>query len=180
MARRKTIFIPNNTYYITFTILGWQKIFTSDEYCRSVYKWFDFAKEKYDNDIRGYVIMPDHIHVLMYITEKSPRLSILVMNAERFIAYDIVKLLKHDKRQELLEYFNVFARTRFRAHHRIFTNGYDSLLIETRKFFLQKLNYIHDNPVRAGLVKEPEDYRYSSAANYATGKGYYAINIIDF
>ncbi|HMR82591.1 MAG TPA: hypothetical protein PKE30_05650 [Niabella sp.] len=41
-----------------------------------------------------------------------------------------------------------------------------------------KLNYIHENPVRAGLVKNPEDYIYSSASNYITGKGIMEVDYL--
>jgi len=47
MAVRNKIFIPNEIYFITFTILGWKKIFTNDKYCDLVYKWFDYMKEKF-------------------------------------------------------------------------------------------------------------------------------------
>jgi putative transposase len=180
MARRKAIFTPNNTYYITFTILGWNKIFINDEYCQAVYKWFEYCREQYGNEIHGYVIMPDHLHVLMYITDRAPRLPILIMNAKRFMAYELVTLLERDNRHDILDQFRISARTWFHARHKVFTDGYDSLIIESRKFFLQKVNYIHDNPVRSGLAKELEDYRYSSAANYILGQGYYDhVKVID-
>jgi REP element-mobilizing transposase RayT len=38
-----------------------------------IYKWFDYTKDNYGNKIHGYVIMPNHIHVLMYISNSSPR-----------------------------------------------------------------------------------------------------------
>lgn len=172
--------MPNNTYYFTFTILGWKKLFEDNRYCQPVIKWFNYCRDNYGNKIQGYVIMPDHIHLMMHLAENSPKPSILIMNAKRFIAYEIVNLLKQDNRIELLEFFNMYARTRFNAHHKIFTDGYDSLLIQSEKFFLQKLNYIHFNPIKAGLVKEIEDYPYSSASNYLKGEGYYNIDIVDF
>ena len=180
MARRGTVFIPNNTYFFTFTILGWCKIFLTDKYCQPIFKWFEYCQKNYQNKIQGYVVMPDHVHVLMFLSKKSPKPAILIMNAKRFIAYELVSLLNRDNKTELLNYFKKHARTQDRAHHKIFSDGYDSLLVESHKFFLQKLNYIHNNPVRKGLSKEPEEYRYSSASNYVTGSGYYQIDIVDF
>ncbi|MFH0864672.1 MAG: hypothetical protein V1904_00650 [Bacteroidota bacterium] len=43
--------------------------------------------------------------------------------------------------------------------------------IFSQKFIVEKVNYIHNNPVRAGIVENPEDYLYSSARNYADMKG---------
>ena len=96
MAVRNKTFIPNEIYFITFTILGWKRIFINDKYCDLVYKWFDYMKEKYQNKIYGYVIMPNHIHCLIKITDKSPKLSIFITNAKRFLAYQIVQLLEED------------------------------------------------------------------------------------
>ena len=70
-VRNKTDFIANEIYYITFTILDWQHVFTSDKYCQLVYKWFDYAKNKYDNRIHGYVIMPNHIHGIIIIIDAT-------------------------------------------------------------------------------------------------------------
>jgi len=46
---------------------------------------------------------------------------------------------------------------------------FDDEVIRNREMFLTKLRYIHNNPVKAGLVENPEDYKYSSARNYMFG-----------
>ena len=92
--RHKTEFSSDNVYFITFTICDWQNVFTNDEYCKLVYKWFNYAKEEYGNKVHAYVIMPNHIHILMYISNKSPEISKLIQNAKRFLAYGIIALLK--------------------------------------------------------------------------------------
>ncbi len=154
-VRDKTPFKANEIYFITFTILNWEKVFNDDQKCELVYKWFRYMEKHYNNKIHGYVIMPNHIHLLLYISALSPRLSTLIFNAKRFLAYGL---------------------------HCLFEPRYDSLIIQSRKFFLEKLNYIHRNPCRERwqLVDRPEDYRYSSASNYISGKGVYGVDVIDF
>jgi len=182
MAIRKKIFIADEIYFITFTVLDWKKVFTSDKYCQPVYKWFDYIKKEYSNKIYGYVIMPNHIHLLIYISNKSPKISTLIMNAKRFIAYEMVYLLEKDKQYKILNIFKANANTKKKAKHKVFTDRYDSLIIESEKFFRQKLNYIHNNPCQAHwqLAHNPEDYKYSSAANYILNSGYYDIGIYEF
>ena len=182
MAIRNKIFIPNEIYFITFTILGWRKVFTNDKYCGLVYKWFDYIKEKYGNKIHGYAIMPNHIHCLIYITDKSPKVSKLIQNAKRFLAYQIVEYLKEDNRIELLNFFKENAESKKGAKHKIFEDNYDSLIVQSLKFFLEKLNYIHNNPCveKWQLAEEPENYKYSSAANYIEGEGFYKIDVMEF
>lgn len=180
-VRYNKIFYPNAIYFITFTILGWRNVFINDKYCNLVYKWFDYAKDNYNNKIHGYVIMPNHIHCLMYIADKSPKISILIQNAKRFLAYQIVGYLQQDHDYEILNYFKANAKTKYNAKHKVFMDRYDSLIIETDTFFYEKLNYIHDNPCQDpwNLVEYPEDYKYSSASNYFLSKGVYDVDIIE-
>ena len=135
MAVKYKYFIPNQTYFITFTILGWKNIFTNDKYCGLVYKWFDYMRENYGNKIYGYVIMPNHIHALIRITDKAPKLSIFIANAKRFLAYQIIAFLEEDDKKEILEYFKEHARIKERAKHKVFEDKYDALVIQSDKFF---------------------------------------------
>jgi len=97
------------------------------------------------------------------------------MNAKRFMAKSIVNKLQEEKRIKLLEKFTLKARKREGANYKIFTDRFDSLVIQSEKFWLQKLNYIHNNPSQEkwSLVVNPEDYKYSSAANYILNNGFY-------
>lgn len=51
-------------------------------------------------------------------------------------------------------------------NHKVWQEGFHPIAIETGKFFQEKLNYLHENPVRKGFVERPEYWRYSSARNY--------------
>jgi Transposase and inactivated derivatives len=181
MAIRDKIYIPGETYFITFTILGWQKIFTSEKYYQLIFKWFDYIKNNYGNKIHGYVIMPNHIHCLIKFSLTSKPPPILIFNAKRFLAYEIINLLEEDKNYRLLNFFK-FNKIKQAAKHRIFEDGYDSKIIQSLKFFLQKLNYIHKNPCQEKwqLAKAPEEYIYSSASDYDFGKGIYPVDLVDF
>src|SRR6056297_1803755 len=88
MATRNKIFQPNEIYFLTFT---------TDKYANLVYKWFDYMKDHYGNRIYGYVIMPNHIHVLLKVTHHSPPVSKLIQNAKRFLAYQIVDYLQEER-----------------------------------------------------------------------------------
>lgn len=180
-VRNKTEFIPDSIYFLTFTILDWQKIFVGNDYYNLVYKWFDYVKERYQNKIHGYVIMPNHIHVLMYISKSSPVLSKLIQNAKRFLAYEIVGLLQKENKSNILELFSQRANPKKNSKHKVFKDRYDSKIIESEKLFLEKLSYIHKNPCseKWQLAKFPEDYKQSSAANYFSGEGVYSIDFVE-
>jgi len=194
-VRYNKINLPNELYFVTFTIAGWKHIFINNRYCNLIYKWFDYLRSDYENQIYGYVIMPNHVHILIQLSEKSPLLPKLIQNAKRFLAYDIVRLLKEDKvngearegalrykKEELLNNFKGNLKKGSNAKHRIFKDKYNSLIIQSNRFFLEKLNYIHNNPCQEkwNLCDYPENYKYSSASNYITEKGNYEIGIMDF
>ncbi|MFA5318040.1 MAG: hypothetical protein WC323_00995 [Patescibacteria group bacterium] len=90
--------------------------------------------------------------------------------------------LEQENNQALLHYFQKYARTKYNAKHKVFTDRYDSLIIQSQKLFLEKLNYIHNNPCAKhwNLADSPEDYKYSSASNYIKDEGLYPVDIIGF
>ena len=179
-VRDKTPFEVNNVYFITFTLGQWQNIFTEKKYLDLIYKWFDYQKETYQNKIHGYVIMPNHFHGLLFISEYSPPLSKLIQNAKRFLAYQIVKYLHEDQKNNLLLLFADKAQQKKGAKHKVFEERYDSKVIDSEQLYLEKLNYIHNNPCAKHwkLAKSPEEYLYSSARNYLAGQGIYPVDIL--
>ena len=180
MATRKKTFSPENIYFITYTILNWKHVFTSEKYFDLVYKWFDYMKKEYDNKIHGYVIMPNHLHLLLYISEFSPVLSKLVQNRKRFQAYDIIDYLTEDWNEELISVFSNAADKSKDALHKVFEDRYDSKQMMNTDLFKEKLNYIHNNPCtnKWKLAERPEDYRHSSASNYINGSGVYDVELV--
>jgi REP element-mobilizing transposase RayT len=180
MATRVKDFIPERIYYITYTIYNWVRVFTDKKYFYLVYKWFDYMKNNYNNKIHGYVIMPNHLHLLLFISERSPNISKLIQNAKRFLAYDIVKYLKEDNRESLLKIFSEVAEIEKSAKHKVFEDRFDSKEMINSALYREKLNYIHNNPCTSKwkLAERPEDYKYSSASNYINGNGNYDVELV--
>jgi putative transposase len=96
--------------------------------------------------ISGYVVMPEHVHLLMSEPERS-QLSV------------VIQMLKQITSHKL----KAAATPRF-WHIR-----YYDFLVWSEKKRIEKLRYIHRNPVKRGLVARPEDWRWSSFVHYATG-----------
>ncbi len=76
----------------------------------------------------------------------------------------------------MFEFFG--KRTNANDVFKFWTSNNHPEAIYSQDFLLSKLNYIHQNPVRAGIVAEPEHYIYSSATNYLTGKGVIEIDFL--
>jgi putative transposase len=95
--------------------------------------------------IAAYVLMPSHLHLLMFI--QGNRLSGFMRDFKKYVAMKVVKELSMEQGG-------------------IWMPRYDRAAITSERIFRIKLNYIHQNPVRAGLVSEARDWRWSSAADY--------------
>lgn len=162
------------TFFVTFTVKNWIPLFTNEQRCQLFAKWFDYQIKEYGNQIKGYVIMPNHFHGLIYLSKDSPQLSTLIMNAKRFMAYELVKSLKENKEDDLLQVFEHIDPKR-KQKHELFEPRFDSKIVKNEKFFFQKLNYIHQNPVKEplSLSNRPEQYKYSRASNYHQMKSWY-------
>ena len=180
MATRERDFTPERIYFITYIIYKWIQIYTEEKYFYLVYKWFDHMKQHYGNKVHGYVIMPNHLHLLLYISERSPDVSKLVQNAKRFQTYGIIDYLLLDKKTDLIKIFTEKAETKKVAKHKVFKGRFDSKEMVNSDLYREKLNYIHNNPCtpRWRLAEAPEDYRHSSASNYIKGYGIYDVDLI--
>ncbi len=94
--------LPNSIYFVTFTFYKWMPLFQKTNSYDTVYKWFDHLYEK-DARINGYVIMPNHLHALLYFSIMPKSLNTVIGNAKRFIAYEVIKRLEAANENELLD-----------------------------------------------------------------------------
>jgi len=119
-------------------------------------KIFEEARQKYEFQVVGYVVMPEHIHLL--IGEPD----------ERSVAVAVQVLKQRVSRQCL-------ARGRSRLPHDDapppfwYPRSYDFNVFSEKKI-AEKLDYMHWNPVKRGLVASPEQWRWSSYRFYALGE----------
>ena len=161
-------------YYITFTCFKWINLFEITNFYDFVYQWFEILT-KFQVYNCGYVIMPNHIHLLVYTQNSERAINNIIGTGKRFMAYEIVKRLENYKRTDLL--LNMAGavtkseRNRNKKHE-VFQDSLDCKEVVTEKFIRQKLNYIHKNPVSGKwkLVDHYLDYEYSSARFYDLGE----------
>ena len=111
--------------------------------------------------------MPSHAHLIVQ-SQKNP-LGSIIRDFKKFTAAEIVKFMKEsgNYQEELLVFQYKATETKRNKTVKVWLDGYHPEIIYSNRFFFQKLNYIHNNTLVAGLVCRPEDYYYSSARNYA-------------
>ena len=112
--------------------------------------------------IHAYVLMPNHFHLICSHTEG--RFSDVMRDMKKHTSKELAAKLEEDGRQVWLNAMRKAARPS--GGVRVWDEAFHPEQIHSRPFFDQKLDYIHNNPVRAGFVDEPSHWRYSSAGLY--------------
>ena len=159
--------ITKNTpyYFCTDTIVGWQCVFISLPFFEAIVDSFNYCQREKGLMIHGYVIMPNHIHTIL--SAANGNLSDVLRDYKRFTSGRISELLNEAGNNRLLNYFSTAAGRIGRGNeYKVWQSGSHPEAIISNDFFIQKLNYIHNNPVRKGFVERPEYWMFSSARNY--------------
>jgi putative transposase len=133
------------SHFVTFCCYHRHHLLTTDVSCRFFESAFERVRHSYRLNVYGYVVMPEHVHLLL----SEPQQETLA---------DAMKSLKQGVSRRLIGDAEHFWQKRY----------YD-FNVRTYPQFVEKLRYIHRNPVKRGLCERPEDWEWSSFRHYATG-----------
>jgi REP element-mobilizing transposase RayT len=159
----------DNLHYLTFQVVKWVDIFTRTAYKDIVIDSLQYCQQNKGLAIYAFVIMSNHIHLL--VSSNTGQLSNTIKELKSFTAKKILEAVNTEtesRREWMLNLFEFSAKQHKRNEkYQIWTHENHAELIYSNQFIAQKVNYIHNNPVRAGIVEHPEDYLYSSARSFA-------------
>jgi REP element-mobilizing transposase RayT len=157
-------------YFVTITTVGWVDVFTRLSQKNNIIRALQYCQENKGLEIYGYCIMSSHIHLLCKATNGFI-LSDVMRDLKRFTSIKIIQTIQEEpesRREWMLEYFSkACEHLKKEQKYKVWQNGYHAEYIYSNKFIRQKLNYIHNNPVKDRIVTLAEDYYFSSARNYA-------------
>jgi REP element-mobilizing transposase RayT len=159
----------NELHYLTFQVVEWVDIFTRQIYRDIVINSLRFCQKNKGLEIYAFVVMSNHIHLL--VRSETRDLSDIVREIKSFTANEILKVINEEpesRRDWMLNIFEFAAKRHKRCEkYKFWTHENHPEIIYSNQFIDQKINYIHENPVRAGIVEYAENYLYSSARAYA-------------
>ncbi len=160
------IYNPEGVYFITSTIVNWLPVFTSGPYYQILIDSIKFSQLEKELKLYAYVFLEDHFHLIV----SAEKLSNVIGSIKGYTAKEIIRKLKDDKNEKLLEKFRK-AKLSYKTKNefQIWQESFHPQELLTENIIRQKVDYIHMNPVRRGLVKEPEDWKYSSAGFVTNG-----------
>jgi len=152
-------------FYVTTSVVGLRPVFNQEKCYDILISSLKFLKKKYNFKLIAYVLMPNHIHLIIYF-EEQPRISEVMRDFKKFTCFKIRKLWEIEKMTDVLDYLRKNAEKFSGQKFKLWDDRFDSLVVTNEKTLREKINYIHNNPLKKGLVENIEDWCYSSARNY--------------
>ncbi len=169
MSTKYKAITTDQAYFITLTTVGWIDVFTrlNQKYVITNVR---HCQEKKGLEIDAYYLMSSHLHLLCKGTEGFI-LSDIMRDFKKFTSKQIVKTIQDEpesRREWMLEYFQKSCEhLKKEQKYKVWQGGYHAEIVESNWFIKQKINYIHNNPVKDKIVTLPENYYFSSTRNYA-------------
>jgi REP element-mobilizing transposase RayT len=162
-------------YFVTWTVVDWLPIFSESRYREIVLDSLNYLRTNKHTKLNAFVVMFSHIHAILW-PDDGVNLSDVTRDFKRYTSREISgEAVRQGKKELLFSFSN--ARKENRAQdvstYQVWQEGSHPEAIFTEKFARQKMDYMHLNPVRAGMVKTADEWLYSSARAYLLGKETY-------
>ena len=156
-------------YFVTFSTINWIDLFIRNEYKQIMLDSWKHCQAKKGLEIYGWCIMTSHIH--MIIGTHGENLENIIRDMKRHTSIALRDALKNhpgESRKEWMLWMMERAgkKNGHNIEFQLWQQDNHPIELFNPKILHQKLDYIHYNPVEAGIVENPEDYLYSSARDY--------------
>jgi putative transposase len=166
MRSRYRINDDSTSHFITSTIVEWLPVFTTAACCDIIVRSLEFCRQHRNLRIHAWVILDNHFHAIL----AGAQLADTIASLKKFTARAVLAQIELEGRDWLLNQLAYFcAAHKTESRHQVWQEGVHPQAIWTDAMMLQKLEYLHNNPVHRGLVASPEHWRYSSAHEWLPG-----------
>nr|WP_236117055.1 transposase [Hassalia byssoidea] len=151
-------------------------LFGKVEFAEIIFNSLNFLQRQQRLKLYGYVIMENHLHLIA----SAASLSKEVGDFKSFTARCIIDLLKKNNFSYILNQFEFYKlKHKTKQEYQVWQEGFHPQAILDEEIFKQKLDYIHNNPVKRGYIDDPAHWRYSSYRNYMGQPGLLEVELID-
>lgn len=168
-------------YYVTCTVVGWTDVFTRKKYCDIILDSLSFSTRHKKLSLHAWVIMSNHVHLIASVPD-DVSMGDLLRDFKTFTSKAVLRGIETEPGESRKECMMPLFRKKLneKVTLQFWQNGNHAVSLFSNPVIKQKLDYLHNNPVRAGLVRLPEYYLYSSAIDYAGGNGLVEVEPIIF
>ncbi|WP_421920194.1 REP-associated tyrosine transposase [Marinifilum sp.] len=172
MSKRNPM-VKGNIYFLTCTVTDWVDVFTRSLYKHILVDSLNYCCKNKGLNIYAWCLMSNHLHMIAG-ADDNKYLPDILRDFKKFTSKEIVKAIQENpesRREWMLDRFQFKAKFMKHVEFKFWQEGNESKEIHSEQFLLQKIDYIHNNPVVAEIVDEAMCYKYSSACDYAGEKG---------
>ncbi|GAB2518111.1 REP-associated tyrosine transposase [Spirosoma aerophilum] len=174
MSEKYKVRDQSKVYFVTFTVVQWVDVFTRRHYKDLILDSIRYCVAQKGLELYAYCLMTNHLHMIVG-SNKDP-IQYIMRDMKRHTSTQLFPMIENDSEESRRGWMCwIFKRAGLSNPannvHQLWQQGFHPIELFTDSVLQQKLDYIHNNPVEAGFVDEPEDYLYSSARNYAGRKG---------
>lgn len=184
MSEKYKISDQDRLHFITFAVIHWIDVFNRKEYRDIIIDSLKFCQKEKGLVVSGWCLMSNHIHLIVG-REKDHNIEHIIRDFKKYTSVHICRAIESKtgerRSQWMLDLFRKAAvESKKHQKYMFWQNQYHPIELDTNEMLDQKLEYVHNNPVKAGIVERPEDYPYSSARDYYTDqKGQIDIRFIE-
>ena len=165
---RKNYNNPGHAHELTFSCYKGFQFLKAQRVCEWLVEAIQTARFKFSFDLWAYVFMPEHAHLLIHPLESKYDIADIRQAIKAPVGVKAIEYLK----SYAPEWLQKITRMRGKNSERLFWQsggGYDRNVTKPETL-LNMIDYIHNNPCRRGLVEKPEEWLWSSACFYQSGK----------
>lgn len=175
MSRAYKFHNPDGLYFVTFATIGWIDVFTRNMYKNILLESIQFCQINKGLDLSAWCLMTNHLHFIGSAREGFSMSNIL-RDMKKFTSKKIIEAIVDNEQESRREWMLAIFKNagNYNSNNKDFQfwqQGNRPIELWSNEVIQQKLTYIHNNPVAMGLVDEPWHWKYSSAIDYAGGKG---------
>jgi putative transposase len=160
---RYRIWEKDQPHFLTCTVVAWLPVFTRPETFDIILDSWRYLQQHRGFRLYGYVILENHLHLIA----SSPDLIRDMKHFKSFTARRIIDLLVTRAAVTLLQQLEWYKdRHKIESRYQLWQEGSHPQHVSTDEMMVQKLDYMHNNPMDRGYIDDPTHWRYSSARNY--------------
>lgn len=174
---------PEGIYFVTFSVVRWVDVFTRNRYREILLESFRYCQKEKGLRIHAFVIMTNHVHMIISAIP-GHLLENIMRDLKKYTSSKIIQAIKESslesRKEWLLKAFEEEgSKNSNNTKYQFWQQDNHPIELAGNNMMNQKLEYIHNNPVKQGFVTRPEDYPWSSIASYNNEEGLITIELIE-
>jgi REP element-mobilizing transposase RayT len=183
MSRKYKFHNSTAPYFVSFATVNWINVFTRQVYFDILVDSVNYCRAEKGMELYAYCFMPNHVHFIFRSTKDDP--SGLLRDYKKHTAKTLIKAISDNPRESRREWILwMLKRAGVKAAsvttYKFWQHHNQPIELWSEKVIRQKIDYIHKNPVVAGFVTDPINWKYSSARNMADMDAAFELDPVGF